>query len=95
VPGEPRQLVHIRRRNLDNRFGTADDPDDPAIVEHDAVAIMEGRGLRQIEQKPRAALTAENDAAAVPLVGVERHGIDGARGIPVAGCFDFVRTLHA
>ena len=29
------------------------------------------------------------------LMGIERDGIDRAGGVPVAGGFDFVRTLHA
>lgn len=95
VPGEPRQLVRVRRCNLDQRLGAADDPNDPAVVEHDAIAIMQGRSLRQIEQKPRAALTAQDDTAAMPLMGIERNGIDGACGVPMTGGFDFARTLHA
>ena len=95
MPGEPRQLVRIRRRNLDQRLRPADDPHDAAIIKHEAIAVMQGRGLRQIEQKPRAALAAQNDAPAMALMGIERDGIDGAGGVPVAGGFDFVRTLHA
>jgi hypothetical protein len=95
VPGEPRKIAGIRRRDLGQRLGAADDPHHGAIVEHKPVAIVQSRGLRQIEQKPRATLAAQDNAAAVPLVGIERNGIDGARSVPVAGSFDFVRTLHA
>ena len=95
MPGKPRQLVRIRRCDLDERLRPADNPDDTAIVEDEAIAIIQGRGLRQIEQKTRAALAAQNGAAAMALMGIERDGIDRAGGVPVAGGFDFVRTLHA
>jgi len=95
MPGEPRQLMHIRRRNLDQPLGTANNPHDSAIVEHKAIAIVQSSGLRQIEEKPRAAFAAHDDAAAVALMSVKRHGIDSARGVPMAGGFDFLRTLHA
>jgi hypothetical protein len=94
VPGEPRQLVRVRRRNLDQRFGPADNPHDPAIVEHDAIAIAQSGGLRQIKQKPRATLAAQDNAAAMALIGIKRDGIDGGRGVPMAGGSNFVRTLH-
>ena len=95
MPGEPRQLMRIRRRDLDERLRPADNPDDGAVVKDQAIAIVQGCGLRQIEQKARTALAAEDDAAAMALMGIERDGIDRAGGIPVAGGFDFMRTLHA
>ena len=95
MPGEPRQFMHIRRRDLDERLRPADNPDDGAIVKDQAIAIVQRRGLRQIEQKARAALAAQNDAPAMALMGIERDRIDSAGGVPVAGGFDFVRTLHA
>ena len=69
MPGEPRQLMRIRRRDLDERLRPADNPDDGAVVEDQAIAIVQGRGLRQIEQKARTALAAQNG-----------RGGDGAHG---------------
>ena len=55
VPGEPRQVVGISRRNLDQRLRPADNPHDGAVVEHQPVAIAQSRCLRQVEKKLGAA----------------------------------------
>ncbi len=95
MPRKPRQLTRIRRRDLDKRLGAPDNPDDAAIVKNEAIAVMQGCGLRQIEQKSRTAFAAQDHAAAMAFMGIERDRIDGAGGVPLAGGLDFVRTLHA
>jgi hypothetical protein len=94
VPGEARQIVSIGGRDFDQRLRPADHADDGAVVEHEAVAVAERSGLRQIEQKFGAALTAQHHPSAMALVRVERNGIDGACLIPVSGGFDGARALH-
>jgi hypothetical protein len=94
VPGEPRQFVGIGRRDLDQRLGPADNPHHGAVVEDEAVAVMQGRRLRQIEQKPGAALAGQDDAAAMAVVGVERDLVDRAGAVPKARGFDGLRALH-
>ena len=94
VPGEPRQLVGIGRRDLDQRLRPADDPHDGAVVEHQTVAIAQSGRLRQVEQKLGAALAGQDDTAAMPLMRVERDRIDGAGVVPMAGGLDFARAFH-
>ena len=77
VPGQPRQLVCIGSRDFDQRLRPADNPHDAAVVEHQAVAVAQGRRLRQIEQKRRAAFAGQDDAAAMAVIGVERDLVDG------------------
>jgi len=94
MPGEPRQLMRVGRRNFDERLGAPDDTDHTAIVEHEAIAVMQGRGLRQIEQKFCAAFAVQNDAAAMTLVRVKHDGVDGASGVPLARGSDLARAFH-
>jgi hypothetical protein len=94
VPGEPRQFLRIGRRDLDQRLGLADNPHHGAVVEDEAVAVVQGRRLRQIEQKPGAALAGQDDAAAMAVVRVERDLVDGAGAVPKTCGFDGLRTLH-
>ncbi len=94
VPGEPRQLVGVGCGDFDERLRPADNTHDGAIVEHETVAVAQRRCLRQVEKKFRAALAAQNDAAAMALMRVERHGIDRVGGVPMAGSSDFARVFH-
>ena len=95
VPGEPRQLAAVGRGDLDERLRPAGDAHDRAVVEHKAVAVAQRCGLRQIEQKFCAALTAQHHPPAMTLMRVERNRIDGAPLIPVSGGFDGARALHS
>ena len=78
VPGEPRQFVAVGGRDFDQRLRPADDPHNAAVVEHETIAVTQGGRLRQVEQKGRAPLAGQDDAAAMPLMRVEQDLIDGA-----------------
>ena len=94
VPGQPGERVGIGRGDFDQRFRPPDDPHDGAIVQHEAVAVMQRRGTRQVEQKPGAALAAQDDAAAMAIMGIEGDLVDRACAIPVSGGDDFTRMFH-
>ena len=94
VPGEAREIVGVGSGDFNERLRPADDTDDRAVVEHKAVAVAQRCGLRQIEQKFCAALTAQHHPPAMTLMRVERNRIDGAPLIPVSGGFDGARALH-
>jgi hypothetical protein len=94
MPGEPRQLLGVGGGDFDERLRGADNTHDGAVIEDKAVAIAQGQGVRQVEQKPGTTLAAQDDAAAMPLMRIERHGIDGIGGVPMTGGFDFARVLH-
>jgi hypothetical protein len=87
MPGEPRKIVRRRRRNLDQRLGTTDHAHDPAIVEHEAVAVVQHGRPRQIEQERRAAFARQYGAPAMPLIGIERNLID-VTCAPLTGWLD-------
>ncbi len=82
VPGEPRQLVGIGRGDFNERLRPADNAHDGAIIQQKPIAVTQRRGLRQIEQKRRAALAGQNDAAAMPIMRIEHDRIDGSRRDP-------------
>lgn len=94
VPGKAREIVGVGGGNFHERFGPADDLDDRAVFEDEAVAVPQRGGLRQIEQKCRAALAMEHDAPAMALMRVEFDRIDGFCTIPMSGGFDLARVLH-
>src|SRR5208282_512094 len=94
MPGEPRQLVGISRRDLDKRLRAADNPHDGAVIEYETVAVAQSRCLRQVEKKLRAALRRQDDTPAMALLRVERDRIDGVGFVPMAGGFDFAGALH-
>jgi hypothetical protein len=94
MPSEPCQLMCVGRRDFDQGLGPADNPHNGAVVEHEAVAIVQGRRLRQIEQKRGAALAGQDGPTAMAIVGIEHDLVDGIGAVPVAGGFDFARTLH-
>jgi hypothetical protein len=94
VPGEPRQLVAVGSGNFGQRLRQADDAHNAAVVEHEAVAIMKGHRLLQVEQKGGAPLAGQNDSAATPLVSVEGNLIDCGGTVPVARRLDCTRAFH-
>ena len=94
VPGEARETVGVAGGDFDQRLRAADHANDSAIVEHEAVAVPQRGGLRQIEQKFGAALAVQHHPPAMALMRVERDRVDGACLIPVSGGFDGARALH-
>ncbi len=84
----------VARGDLDQRLGLAGDPHDRAVLEHEAVAVAQRDGVRQIEQKGGAAFARQHDAAAMALVGIEHHAIDRGRRVPAAGRSDLGCALH-
>jgi hypothetical protein len=94
VPGEARQIVAVRGGDFNERLGPSDDPDDRAVVEHQAIAIAERSSLRKIEQEFGAALAVQHDPAAMAVMGIECDRVNGRRLIPVSGGFDVACALH-
>ena len=94
MPGKPRQIVAVRGGDFNERLGPPDDADDRTIFQHQAIAVAQRSRLRQIEQEFGAALTIKHDAAAMAVVGIEGHGIDGLCLVPMSGGFDVVCALH-
>ena len=94
MPGEPRQFVAVGGCDFDQRLRPADDAHDTAVVEHKTVAVAQSRRLRQVEQKGRAPFAGQNDAAAMPLMRVERNLVDRTGAVPVARRLDCACAFH-
>jgi hypothetical protein len=71
VPGEPRQFMAVGGSNFGQRLRPADDAHNAAVVEHESVTVAQRHRVRQVEQKGGAPFAGQDDAAAMPLVGVE------------------------
>lgn len=85
MPGQASEMVRIACHDLRHRLFGRDDGDDTPVVELQAVAILQMRRLRQVEEESDVPLPSHGDAAAVPAVMGQHHAVGGARGIPGAG----------
>jgi len=94
VPGETRQLVSIGGGNLDERLRPPGNAHDRAVLEHEAVAVAQRSGMRQVEQESRTALAGQHDTAAMALLRIEDDAIDRAGVVPLAGGFDCIGAIH-
>lgn len=66
--GQPRQ-ARGPRPNLQERFRRGYNPDDAAAIENQAIAVIQPRGLLQIQEKfAVSAILAKPDAAPVAIV---------------------------
>ena len=81
MPGEPRKLPRIGRHDLDQRLALAGNQDDGAVVEHEAVAVVQHGRVRKVEQDLCAPLAGQDHAATMALIGIEHHPVDDARSI--------------
>ena len=94
MPGEPREIVGIRRGDFNKRLRPANHADYRAVVEHEAVAVTKRRGVRQIKQEFCAALTAEHHPPAMALIRIELDRVDRVCLIPMSCRFNGARVLH-
>lgn len=95
VPRELNEFHRGTRADLEQRLGLSGHQHDPAIVEHDPIAITQGDRFVEIQQEWRTSLAAKRNAAAMPVARVE-HDHVGRRGrIPEARAADGPAALHA
>ena len=88
VPGEPHEFERRARRDLEERLRLPRHQHDPAVVEHDPVAVAQRHRLVEIEQEFQAAFAGELDPPAMPVAGIEDHDVGGAFGLPEARAAD-------
>jgi hypothetical protein len=94
MPGEPYQLQRRCGSKLEQRLRETGDTDDAAVVEHQAVAVAQQNGMRQIKQEFGASLAGQHHAPEVPAVGIEHHAIDLAGRLPLSRRLDMRRAPH-
>jgi len=94
MPGKLHQRQRRPDRDLSEGFGLAGNQHDPAVVEHDAVAIAQRHGLVEVQQEFCATLALEHDAAAVPVAGIEHDKVGGGGWIPEACAANCPAALH-
>jgi hypothetical protein len=83
MPGQPQQVFGILGADFRQGFRRADNLDHAAILEADGIARAQGHGFRQIEQEGQPAYTFHGDAATMPIIVIQHHGIGGVSG-PIA-----------
>jgi mannose-6-phosphate isomerase-like protein (cupin superfamily) len=90
--------LHQRERrpdcHLSQGFGLTGNQHDPAIVEHDAIAVAQRHGLVEVQQELGAALALERDAAAMPIARIEDDEVGCVGWIPETGASNGPAALH-
>jgi hypothetical protein len=81
MPGEPGKLLRTSRRDLDQGLALPGNQEYGAVVEHEAVAVVQHGHVRKIEQDLCAALARQYYPPTMPLIRIEHHPIDDARSI--------------
>jgi hypothetical protein len=94
VPGETDQLAWRPRAEFGKSLGHSRDKNDPAIVEQQSIAVSQSNRLGEINQKAYAALSAEDNAPALAVGGVEHDAVRGRGHIPRPGALDPSHALH-
>jgi hypothetical protein len=80
VPGDTRQMQRIRAADFKQRLRRRYDLDNPAILQHERVAIAQRSCLGKIEQEFQPASSGHRYAAAVAIVIVEHDAISRIAG---------------
>jgi mannose-6-phosphate isomerase-like protein (cupin superfamily) len=94
MPGELHQRERRPDRNLSQGLGLTGNQNDPAIVEHDAVAVTQRHSLIEVQQKLSAAFALEHDAAAMPIARIQDDEVGCVGWIPEARAANSPAALH-
>ena len=93
MPGEADEFERRLGLDLDQRLGPACNGHDRAVLEHETVAVFQRHRAVEIEQKFRAVLAGEHDAAAMPFVRIEHDAIDGAARVETPRIYRLHRAI--
>jgi hypothetical protein len=77
VPSEPNERQWRLRRHLDQRLGLTRDPHDPAVIEHEPIAVAQGLRPCEVEQEHGTPLAGEHDPPPLAVAGIEHDAVDG------------------
>lgn len=80
MPGDAHQPQRVLRADFEQALRRGLDPDQTSILELDGVAIVQARGLVEIQQDVETLVTLQGDAAAVAIFMIERDGLDDLVG---------------
>jgi hypothetical protein len=75
MPGDPDQMVRVRRSDFEQRLRRCHDFDQPVIVEHQCVAATQRDRVFQIQQKLKPARARHRRPPPVAVVEVEHDGV--------------------
>jgi hypothetical protein len=91
VPGDPDHGFGALARDVGDRLGRGVNRHGPPVVEEQAVAVVQGPGLGQLEQEGEPTVAGEREAPPVPVVEVQRDLIGRARRVEGPGRQDAAR----
>ena len=93
MPGDAHEGEGVGGADLGERLGRGHNLDDAAVLQPEAVAAAQHRGLRQVEQEGEPADAGHDEAAAVALVELEHHAVGRRRPSSPRGK-NLVRPQH-
>ena len=94
MPGDADQMLWITSLDLEQRLGSRDHFNEPAVLQHQRIAAAERDGILQVEQEFESARPSHRHAAAMPVVEIEHDGV-GRRVLPAVLRCDFCGADHA
>ncbi len=94
VPGELQQRERRAYRDLSQGLGLTGHQHDPAVVEHDAVAVAQRDGFIEVQQEFVAAPAFQHDAAAMPVARIKDDKVGSIGRIPEARAANSPAALH-
>jgi hypothetical protein len=76
MPGNARQMQRIGATNFEQGLRRGKDLNQPAVLQHQRIAVTQERGVGKVEQERQAARSGHRLTAAVPIIIIEHHTID-------------------
>jgi len=93
VPGNTNQMMGIAPLDLDQRLGSRDYFDQPAVLQHQRIATAQRYRIFEIEQELESARPSHGHASPVTIVEIEHDRI-GRRLCPAMLPLDLRGTDH-
>jgi hypothetical protein len=78
VPCDANEFAIVVRVDFKQRFGAGTNPDNPAVVQREPIAIAQPHRVGQIDQQFLARLRGQNNAAAMAAIEIDQDLIDRA-----------------
>lgn len=94
VPGEAREMVGVTSDDLRHRLLGRDHRNDAAVIELEAVAMLQMRRFSEVQKEGDIPLPAHGDAAAVAAIMRQDYTVRGGGRIPGAGGKNLVGADH-
>jgi hypothetical protein len=77
MPGDPHEMERINPADFDQRLGSSNHLDQPAVFQYQRITAAQRDRVFQVEQEFEPARARHRHPPPVPIVEIEHHGIGG------------------